>query len=268
MRSWASSFCNNCLSQKQGLPATREVDTNLHNYLSLHQWHIYYQTLHHTVPTKQGHQHQAITFSAQTAVEVQHLNKKRYNLCFSRLSIFSALPAPLTSYISLHCGFRLLSTWWEVKIWVPTRRTAYGSDFPSIKPLMTVSLAVRSSASSRWMRTTPWYVHEGKQRQLKCYPTSIRVFQSNLLEFECVCLQLKQIQSVWVHVFLQAIHYWDSYPWERGAELRNVQVGHQGNSETVGEHQVGGYCIHYHSVRHGTANECEDDVGGTHGSDT
>lgn len=29
-----------------------------------------------------------------------------------------------------------------------------------------------------------------------------------------------------------------SYPWERGAELRNVQVGHQGDSETVGEHQL------------------------------
>lgn len=42
-----------------------------------------------------------------------------------------------------------------------------------------------------------------------------------------------------------------------------MQVGHQGNSETVGEHQVGGYCIHYHSVRHGTANECQDDVGDT-----
>lgn len=45
-----------------------------------------------------------------------------------------------------------------------------------------------------------------------------------------------------------------------------MQVGHQGNSETVGKHQVGGYCIHYHSVRHGTANECKDDVGDTHGS--
>lgn len=65
-------------------------------------------------------------------------------------------------------------------------------------------------------------------------------------------------------MFHQAIDYWDSYPWERGAELRNVQVSHQGNSETIWEHQVGGYCIHYHSVRHGTANECKDDVGGTH----
>lgn len=47
-----------------------------------------------------------------------------------------------------------------------------------------------------------------------------------------------------------------------------MQVGHQGNSETVGEHQVGGYCIHYHSVRHGTANECKDDVGDAQGMDT
>lgn len=47
-----------------------------------------------------------------------------------------------------------------------------------------------------------------------------------------------------------------------------MQVGHQGNSETVGEHQVGGYCIHYHSVRHGTANECQDNVVDTQGRDT
>lgn len=66
-------------------------------------------------------------------------------------------------------------------------------------------------------------------------------------------------------MFLRAIQNWDSYPWERGAKLRNVQVGHQGNSETVGEHQVGGYCIHYHSVRHGTANECQGDVVDTQG---
>lgn len=58
----------------------------------------------------------------------------------------------------------------------------------------------------------------------------------------------------------EAARYRDSYPWERGAELLNVQVGHQGNSEAVGENQVRGYCIHYHSVRHGTANECKDDV--------
>lgn len=44
-----------------------------------------------------------------------------------------------------------------------------------------------------------------------------------------------------------------------------MQVGHQGNSETIGEHQVGGNCIHYHSVRHGTANECKDDVGHAQG---
>lgn len=44
-----------------------------------------------------------------------------------------------------------------------------------------------------------------------------------------------------------------------------MQVGHQGDSETIGEHQVGGNCIHYHSVRHGTANECKDDVGHTQG---
>lgn len=65
-------------------------------------------------------------------------------------------------------------------------------------------------------------------------------------------------------VFLQeAIYYWDSYPWERGAELCHVQIGHQGDSETIGKHQVGGYCIHYHSIRHGTANECKGDVGDT-----
>ena len=47
------------------------------------------------------------------------------------------------------------------------------------------------------------------------------------------------------------------YPRERRAQLSNVQVGHQGDSESVGEHQEGGYCIHYHSVRHGTASECK-----------
>ena len=37
-----------------------------------------------------------------------------------------------------------------------------------------------------------------------------------------------------------------------------MQVGHQGDSEAVGEHQLGSYGIHYHSVRHGTVNECRD----------
>ena len=49
----------------------------------------------------------------------------------------------------------------------------------------------------------------------------------------------------------------DGYPWEGRAELCDVQVGHQGDSEAIGEHQVGSYYIHYHSVRHGTANECK-----------
>lgn len=44
-----------------------------------------------------------------------------------------------------------------------------------------------------------------------------------------------------------------------------MQVGHQGDSETVGEHQLGGYGIHYHSVRHGTGNECRDDGVNTRG---
>lgn len=60
----------------------------------------------------------------------------------------------------------------------------------------------------------------------------------------------------------------DYYPWERGAELRNVQVSHQRNSETVREHQVGGYGIHYHSVRHGTVNECQHDDVNAQGRDT
>lgn len=82
-------------------------------------------------------------------------------------------------------------------------------------------------------------------------------------DFQAMCLLAEQnCFSLWRPICLQAIYYWDSYPWERGAELRNVQVGHQGNSETIGEHQEGGYCIHYHSVRHGTANECKDDVWG------
>lgn len=83
-----------------------------------------------------------------------------------------------------------------------------------------------------------------------------------------ICLNLNvfacNLYSLCGSMFFQALHNWDSYPWERGAELRNVQVGHQGNSETVGEHQVGSYCIHYHSVRHGTANECKMMLG-THG---
>lgn len=74
--------------------------------------------------------------------------------------------------------------------------------------------------------------------------------------------------TLYVSVFRQAIQNLDSYPWERGAELRNVQVGHQRDSETVGEHQVGGYCIHYNIVRNGTANECQDDVVDTQGRDT
>ena len=68
--------------------------------------------------------------------------------------------------------------------------------------------------------------------------------------------------------FPRAIRYGDSYPWERGAELCNVQVSHQGHSETVGEHQVRGNCIHYRSVRHGTASECKGDIGYTKGRDT
>ena len=60
---------------------------------------------------------------------------------------------------------------------------------------------------------------------------------------------LRQIcLSLYVPVFHQAFQNCDSYPWQRGAELRNVQVGHQWDSETVGEYQVGGYHIHYQIV--------------------
>lgn len=101
---------------------------------------------------------------------------------------------PLTSYISLHWGFKLLSTWWDVKTWVPTRKTAYGSDFPSINPLMTVSLAVRSSASSRWMRTTPWHIdthtHTNTHRQ----------------KHKCI-KQLKNVRRLLVLLFIYSNHY-------------------------------------------------------------
>lgn len=57
---------------------------------------------------------------------------------------------------------------------------------------------------------------------------------------------------------------WVGYPWERGAELRYVQVGHQGDSEAVGEDQEGGDNIHYHSIRHSTENECKGCILWTH----
>lgn len=60
-----------------------------------------------------------------------------------------------TSYISLHCGLRLLSTWRDVNVCVPTLSTAYGSDLPAITPFMKLSLAAKFSASTKWIRTMP-----------------------------------------------------------------------------------------------------------------
>ena len=53
-----------------------------------------------------------------------------------------------------------------------------------------------------------------------------------------MCVYGECLWRVWTH------------PRQRRAKLGNVQVCYQGNSQTVGQNQVGSYGIHYHGVRH------------------
>lgn len=50
----------------------------------------------------------------------------------------------VTSYTSFHLGFKVSLMVFVLKRWLPTVRTAYGSDLPFTSPIITVSMAFRS----------------------------------------------------------------------------------------------------------------------------